>query len=214
MIKEIFDVVNTEHVSSGKFSCSMTGTCLRTRYLSIKHLYKETYDAKSLRTFAIGELFHRQAVKEIMEKGDKIGLRVVAAEIDIPEHPFISGRADLIVSDSKTGELICVDIKSCSDYSLNEAAEGRTSETYINQMQLYLHFFHLKRGFIVFYGKHKGNIEEVEIKYDEEKALKIISDIKDFFDNYVNKNIEPPKCDGGNYGCPCCGKPKSFKYYT
>jgi predicted phage-related endonuclease len=212
MIKEIFDVVNCEHIASGKFSVSSTGSCLRTRYLMIKHLYKETYDAKALRTFALGELFHRQAVKEIIEKGDKLGLRVVAAEIDIPEQKYISGRVDLIISDSKTGELICIDIKSCSDYTLNEVSNGRISESYRNQMQLYLHFFHLNRGFILFYGKHKGMIEEFEIKYNKELCEKLILDITNFFENYVNKDIEPPKCDGGNYGCPCCGKPKIFNY--
>lgn len=212
MIKEIFDVVNCEHISSGKFSVSSTGSCLRTRYMMIKKLYRETYDAKTLRSFSLGELFHRQAVKEIIEKGDKLGLRVIAAEIDIPEHPFISGRADLIVSHSKTGELICVDVKSCSDFVLNEAVEGRISESYRNQMQLYLHFFNLKRGFILFYGKHKGYIEEYEVNYDKELCEKLIANITSFFENYINKNIEPPKCDGGTYGCACCGKPKAFNY--
>jgi len=210
MIKEIFDVTNTEHVSSGKFSASSIGSCLRLKYLQIKKLYKETYDAKAQRNFALGELFHRAAVKEIMEKGDKLNLHVVASEVDIPEHPFISGRADLIVSNSKTGELMIVDVKSCSDYVLREAANGKVSDTYFNQMQLYLHFFAIKRGYILFYGKHKGHIEEVEVTYDKDACEKILSDIEAFFKDFVDKNVEPPKCDGGTFGCNCCGKPKSF----
>jgi hypothetical protein len=204
MIKEIFNLQNGDHISSGKFSVSGIGGCKRRKYLEMKGLYKETYDSKAIRTFNIGDMFHRLAVKELMEKGEKIGLHVVASEVNIPEQKYFSGRADVILSIAATGELIICDVKSCSDWTLKEVREGKISEGYVLQMQLYLHFFNLKRGYVLFFGKHKGEVEEIEVLYDKELCEKLVKDIEDFFTNYVEKDIEPPKCDGGTWGCDCC----------
>lgn len=207
MIKEILDLKPEEHNSSGKFSISSIGGCWRRKYLEMKGLWKETYDSKALRAFSLGNLFHKQAVKEIMEKGEQLGIYVVASEVNIPETKYFSGRADLIISISATGELIICDIKSSSDWTLSKAKEGECAENYIHQMQLYLHFFNLKRGYILFFGKHRGEIEEREVIYNKELCEKLIIKVEDFFHNYVEKDIEPSKClDGDSYfGCDCCG---------
>jgi len=204
VIKEIFEIIDTSHVSSGKFSISSIDCCLRKKYLEMKGLYKEKYDSKTLRTFALGDLFHRQAVKEILEKSDKLNLHVVASEVNIPEQKYFSGRADLVVSNSITGELYVIDVKSAGDYTMKLAKEGKVSDSYIKQMQLYLHFFKLKTGYILFYGKHKGEIFEVEVKYDKELCEKTIKIIEDFFLNNIEKNIEPEKCFGRQFGCKAC----------
>lgn len=204
MIKEIFDITNENHISSGKFSISSIGTCLRKKYLEIKGLYKEVYDVKTMRAFSLGLLFHQQAVKEIMEKGEQIGLHVVSSEVNIPENKYFSGRADLIMSIASTGELIICDIKSSSDFVLNKAKEGECSENYINQVQLYLHFFGLKKGYVLFFGKHRGGIEEIPVVYNKEKAEKLIQDIEDFFTNYIENDVIPNKCINPQFPCNCC----------
>lgn len=207
MIKEVFDIKNGKHVSSGKFAVSSIGACWRRKWQELKGIYKEDYTAKTLFTFAAGDAFHRLAVKTLMEKGDSIGIRVASAEVDIPEHPYISGRADLIVSDGK--ELMVVDIKSASDWTLNKAIKGEVPQNYKDQVNLYLHFFNLKRGFLVFIGKHKSVVEEYEILYDKARAEALISEIEAFYKQYVIPNIEPPACDGfagGPFPCPVCGK--------
>ena len=212
MIKEIIDLRLKRHQSSNKFPISSINSCWRKKYLIIKEEYKEEYDAKTLRAFEIGNIFHNQAVKEIFEKGDAFGLRVVSSEINIPEQKYISGRTDLILSNDKTNELYICDIKSCTDWTLNKIRKGECPQNYINQIQLYLHFFGIKRGFLLFFGKHRGETEEVEVVYDEELCLKLIQEIEDFFKEYVEKDIEPPRCDGGSFGCDCCGiKPKEVK---
>ena len=71
-------------------------------------------------------------------------------------------------------------------------------------MQLYLYFFKIKRGVLLFVNKSSGEINEIIIEYDEKLCLELIKSIEDFFKNYVNKNVEPPKCDGGLWGCDCC----------
>ena len=205
MIKEIFDLKFEPHKSSGKFSISSIASCKRKKFLEMTGQYKEEYDAKTLRTFKIGDAFHKIACNEIIEKGEIIGLHVCSAEQNIPVHPFLSGRADLIVSDAKTGEMVVVDCKSCSDWTLKQVREGEVSESYIWQVQLYLHLFGLKRGYLLFYSKHKGEIEEHEILYDKGLCEKLIADIKYFMEENIAKNIEPAECNGGQWGCPVCG---------
>ena len=204
MIKEIFEVKNNNHISSGKFSISSIGCCKRKKFMEIKKLWHEDYDAKTQLTFATGDAFHRLAVKTIMENGDKLNIRVCSAEVDIPEQRFFSGRADLIVSDGK--EMMVTDVKSCSDYTLMMVDKGEVSQSYIDQVNLYLHFFNLKTGYILFFGKHKAVVKEAKVVYDETRALELIADVEDFMINYVEKNICPDKCteEISPWGCKCC----------
>lgn len=209
MIKQIIDSRPENHKSSGKFAISRVGSCWRRTYLTMKGEYKEEFDAKTLRAFEIGDIFHRQAVKELLEKGDKFGKRVVAVEVDIPEQKNISGRTDIILSDAKTRELYLVDVKSCADWTLNKVKKGELDinyiQNYINQIQLYLHFFEIKKGYVLFFGKHRGETEELEVIYDKKVCLTLIKEIEDFFKNNIDKDIEPEKCQGGDFGCDCCG---------
>lgn len=214
MIKEIFDTKEEPHKSSGKFSISGIGGCWRKKFLEIKGLYKEEYDAKSIRTFAIGDLFHRQAVKEITERAPQCGFQVLTGEVNIPEQKYISGRIDLILVKQDTGERFVVDIKSCGDYTLNEAIQGRASQQYIDQVNLYLHFLGIKRGYLLFYGKHKGAIEEVAVEYNKDRALQQIKEIEDFYKNYVEKNIEPEPCQNQKWGCNCCHPQKTLSGFV
>ena len=204
MIKEIYDLKFEPHISSGKFSISSIGQCRRRKFLEMKGLYKEEYSSKTLRAFNIGDAFHRLACEELMSKGDLLGLHVVAAEVPIPENDLFSGRADQIVAD-KNGEMMVVDIKSCSDWTLDKAGEGEVSDSYVWQVQLYLHFFRLKKGYILFYGKHRGEVEEYEVIYDKALCEKLIADIKEFMDNLA-KDIEPGFCNKtiSPFGCPVC----------
>ena len=211
MITEVFNNYKYAHVSSGKFSISGVGGCWRKKFLEMKGRYKEEYDAKTLRTFSLGDMFHQQACKELLEKGHAFGLHVCAAEVNIPEQKNISGRCDQMIANSATGEMYVIDIKSCSDWVLNKAMEGDVPQNYKDQVNLYLHFFGLKKGYLVFFGKHKGTVVEYEVQYDEPRALELIAQINNFIEYNVAKDIEPPKCDGGHFGCKCCGTGGTFK---
>jgi len=201
MIKEILDSDKQEKKSSGKFSISSIGCCWRKKYLELKGLYKQEFTPQTLRIFEIGNLFHERIVKELVEKANT-DLHLVAAEVNIPEQKYISGRIDIILSNNN--ELYIVDVKSAGDYTLGEIKQGKINENYINQVNLYMHFIGIYKGLLLFVGKNKGEIEEVEVIYNKEKCEKLIKEIEDFFINNVKKNIEPKKCDGGKWGCDCC----------
>jgi len=208
MLKEILNSPFKKHQSSGRFSISSVGGCWRKKYLELKGLYKEEYGPEQIRTFAIGDLFHQMCMKELFEKCENNGYAIVASEVNIPtidEAKNLSGRTDLIISEMKTGELTVCDFKSCSDWTFNKVLNGAVPQNYIDQVNLYLHLFKIKKGILLFMSKHKGKIAEVEVKYDEARAKQLIKEIDDFFNNYVNKNIELPKCTGRDFGCECCG---------
>jgi len=211
MITEVFNNYKYEHVSSGKFSISSVGCCWRKKFLELKGRYKEEYDAKTLRTFDLGDAFHRQACKELMEKGHAFGLHVSATEVNIPEQKNISGRADQMIANQATGEIYVIDIKSCSDWTLKKAQEGEVPQNYKDQVNLYLHFFGLKKGYLIFFGKHKGTVVEYEVAYDQARAEQLIAEINNFIEYNVAKDIEPPKCEGSHFGCKCCGTKGDFK---
>lgn len=204
MIKEVLESKRENHVSSGKFNISSIGTCRRKLYMKLKKLYKEEFSAQTLRIFDIGALFHQQAVKEIFEKCDQFGMAVIAGEINIPKNKYFSGRADLIMSVQETGEKIIVDVKSAASYTLQLVREGKIPENYINQLQLYLHFFNIKRGYLLFFGKAKGEIEEFEVTYDKELCEKLVNEVKAFFTEFVDKDVVPDACDGKPFGCKVC----------
>jgi len=208
VLKEIFDMEWESHKSSGKFSISGVGGCWRQKYLELKGLYKKKYDQKTLRTFAIGDAFHMIATKAFFEKSEQAGIAVVAAEVNIPEGPEtknISGRTDAIISHQATGELNIVDFKSCSSWTMKKVKEGDIAQNYKDQVNLYLHFFKIKKGYLLFISKDKGEIAEVLIEYDPVRAKQVIKEIDDFYENYVNKSIEPPPCSGNSFGCEVCG---------
>lgn len=181
--------------------------------MEIKGLYKQEYDARMQRIFDIGDAFHRQTVREFFEKGDSAGVRVIAAEVMIPEHLYISGRTDLILFHNALNEKIIVDIKSASDWTFNKVQDGDYSEIghYIHQVQLYLHFFNINRGYLLFVSKNKAYVEEVEMIYDKALCEKLIKDIEYFMIEQVGKDLIPPQCDGGQWGCEACGVRGTFK---
>lgn len=204
MIKEILNKKYEGHVSSGKFSISGINGCWRKKYLELKGLYKEDFDEQTKRIFDIGNIFHRNIINELIYKGN--GIHLVAAEVSIPEQIHISGRIDAVVSDGT--DLFIVDVKSAGSWTLDKLKDGVCADNYKNQVILYMHFTGIHKGILLFVGKNNGEIEEVSVEYDKIKAFELISEIDYFFENYVNKNIEPPKCDGGQFGCECCGVTK------
>ena len=202
MIKEILNTKSSGHISSGKFSISSIGSCWRKKYLEIKGIYKEEFSEDLLRLFNIGNIIHREITKELIEKeGNEFHL--VASEVDIPPQKYFSGRIDNVIS--LKGKNFIVDVKSAGDWTIKNVRDERTCDkNYMNQVLLYMYFTGIHKGILLFVGKTKGKIEEIEVEYDEEKAIRLVKEVVAFFHNYIEKDIEPPKCDGGLWGCECC----------
>ena len=204
MIKEILNNKAQPHISSGKYSISSVGGCWHKKYSELKKLYKEEFDEKTFRTFAQGDFFHMQMVKEFIMKGSSSGYHVAAAECDIRNNKYISGRCDMILSHAPSKKLYIIDFKSCSKWAFDNVKKGEVSQTYKDQVLLYMHIFHIEQGYLLFINKASSEIEEYEVKYNKKRAEFLINQIKYFFENFVDKEVLPPKCDGGQWGCKCC----------
>jgi len=204
ILKEILESKPEKHKSSGKFSISSIGSCWRKKYMELKKLYKEDFTEKTFRIFAQGDFFHQRMVSEFISKGPSHGYEVVAAECNIRNIKYLSGRCDMILSHAPSKELYIVDFKSCSPYVFQNVKKGIVSQSYKDQVLLYQHIFHIKRGYLLFIDKSSSDVEEYEVEYDFNRAEFLINQIKYFFKEFVGKDRLPPKCDGGIFGCKCC----------
>ncbi len=204
MLKEILENKAERHKSSGKFSVSSIGSCWRRKYSEIKKLYKEEFSEKMFRIFAQGDFFHMQMIKELMTKGSQQGYHLAAAECDIRNNKYISGRCDCILSHAPSKTLYIVDFKSCSSWAFKDVQKGEVSQTYQDQVLLYMHFFHIHRGYLLFINKASSEVEEYEVEYNKERAEFLVNQIKFFFENFIEKDVLPPRCDSGKWGCACC----------
>ena len=200
--KEFLNSKKEKHTRR-KFPISSVGECWRRKYLELKGLCQEEFSEEKLRLFDIGSDIHKLITKELLEKEGKT-MHLVASEVNVPSTKYISGRLDNIVSIN--GVNVIVDVKSASDWTMKSIRNGEdVEENYKNQVLLYMHLSGIHKGILLFVSKTKGELEEVEVVYDKEKAEKLVQEIENFFHTYVNKNIEPAKCDGGRFGCDCCG---------
>jgi len=59
------------------------------------------------------------------------------------------------------------------------------SEEYINQLQLYLHFFKIKKGVILYVNKDTQALKEFFLDYDAAKCNWLLDDLKE-----IKKEIE------------------------
>ena len=204
MLKEILETKAGKHISSGKYSVSGIGSCWRKKYSELKKIYKEEFDEKMFRIFAQGDFFHQRMVSEFTSKGPSMGYEVAAAEINIRPTTYISGRCDMLLSNTKTKKLYVIDFKSCSKWAFDNVKKGIVSQTYQDQVLLYMHIFHVYQGYLLFINKASSEVEEFEVEYNEPRAEWLIGRIKYFFQNFVEVDKIPPRCIGEPYGCKCC----------
>lgn len=204
MLKEILNNKPEKHISSGKFSISSIGSCWHKKFMELKKLYKEEFDEKMFRIFAQGDFFHQRMISEFTAKGPSHGYEVAAAECNIRNNAYISGRCDMILSHAPSKELYIVDFKSTSQWAFKNVQKGEVDQNYKDQVLLYMYIFHIKRGYLLFINKASSEVEEYEVEYNSNRSEFLINQIKFFFENFVEKDVSPPRCDGGQFGCACC----------
>ena len=87
----------------------------------------------------------------------------VVTEIPIPSQEIISGRADAILCIGN--ENYVLDIKSINSMIFRKMQEPKEENVY--QIQLYLHFFNIKKGILLYIDKDQQEMKEFFIDYDE-----------------------------------------------
>ncbi|MDO8524204.1 MAG: PD-(D/E)XK nuclease family protein [bacterium] len=160
MLKELIDKFYLEQEGRKNqlhFYITDAGKCQRAVFFKFKNVSCEKTDPRLLRIFEHGELLHRNIFNILYRL--KIG---VTTEVKIPEQELISGRADAILC--LAGENYVLDIKSINSMAFRKLMAPKEENLY--QIQLYLHYFKIKKGILLYIDKDRQEIKEFIIIYD------------------------------------------------
>ncbi|MEM4641152.1 MAG: CRISPR-associated protein Cas4 [Candidatus Pacearchaeota archaeon] len=197
MIKELIDeFYKTKKTEKEKttFFVSDAGKCPRAIWFSLKNYPKKEIDARVMRIFEHGDHTHMRILGVLFSLG-----LVNAVEIEIPNNELIHGRADAIINIK--GEPYVVEIKSVNAARFKKESPD---EDHVKQLQLYLYFFKIKKGILIYENKDTQELKEFLINYDENIVKKIFSEFNKLKE-FVDKNIVPeiPK-DLEDWRCDYC----------
>jgi len=152
-----------------KIWISEVGKCPRVVFFKFKRAPAEEIDPERLRIFEDGHWLQQKILRPLFSYG-----MVRATEIPIPENEIVAGKADAIISDS-FGIPYVLEIKSVSGkMNFEKLDPHRDFEHHIAQIQLYLHFFKIKKGFLLYINKDTQELKEFLIEYDPEKIKSLL----------------------------------------
>ncbi|PIV12885.1 MAG: hypothetical protein COS47_00155 [Candidatus Nealsonbacteria bacterium CG03_land_8_20_14_0_80_36_12] len=199
MLKEIIDKHyqdKRDERAKNKFYISDADKCPRQIFFKFKKAPRKEMEARILRIFDQGNYVHLRLMRDLFSLGI-----VVASEIDIPPKEDISGRADAIIRIDN--ELYLVDFKSINSSILQRMEKPK--EEHVLQLQLYLHFFNLKKGILLYEGKDTSELKEFPVNYDKKLVKKVLNDFKRLKIN-VQKNLLPQQLPDypENWQCQYC----------
>lgn len=199
MLKELIDkyyLETEEGKGQDRFWISDAGKCQRAVFFKIKKAPKKEADARFLRLLDHGGYIHQRIMRVLFSQGI-----VRASEISIPATKDIGGKADAILG--MDNQLYVLDIKSINSSILKTLRKPK--EEHLDQILLYMHFFNIKRGILLYEGKDNQEIREFEIAYNPEKVKKLLSDFSDLKVK-LEKDSIPERLLGypNNWQCRYC----------
>ena len=201
MLKELIDQFYLDRKKDKEqehFYISEAGKCPRQIFFKFKNAPRKEMEANILRLFDHGDHMHQLIMKPLLSTRE---VRVVTAEVDIPPQELVRGRADAVISDGK--ELYVLDIKSMNSMVFKNLTEPK--EENINQIQLYLHYFKIPKGIILYVDKDKLDLKEFAVNYNKtlvEKILKDLTCLKKQIDSNTIPSRIPDYPD--NWQCRYC----------
>jgi CRISPR/Cas system-associated exonuclease Cas4 (RecB family) len=204
MLRELIDqfYLDRQHDrEQTHFYITDAGKCGRALFFKFKNVPREEMKPSVLRLFDHGDHIHQMIMKPLL------GLReihVVASEVNIPPQEIISGRSDAILSDGKS--LYVLDIKSMNSMIFDKLKEPK--EENVDQLQLYLHYFKIPKGILLYVNKNSLELKEFVVEYDSKRAAGLIDVLKGVKEK-IDSNTVPPRLISypKNWQCTYC----SFK---
>ena len=201
MLKEIIDQFYLEkerakNREQTRFYITDAGRCPRAIFFKFKKAPKEEMEARVLRMFDHGDYIHRLILNTLFSLG-----MVRSSEINIPPQQIISGRADAILSFDN--DLYVLDIKSMNSMVFKNLDEAK--EENINQLQLYLHFFKISKGILLYVNKDTQELKEFVINYDQTIVRNLLNGLNDL-KKKIDSNIIPSRIPGypRDWQCTYC----------
>ncbi len=168
MLKELIDqfyLENQKNKEQTRFYISDAGKCPRQVFFKFKNAPREPMNARILRIFEHGENIHRSIFNILY----RLRLGVVT-EVPIPSQEIISGRADAILC--VNNENYVLDIKSINSTIFKNMQNPKEENVF--QLQLYMHFFNIKKGILLYIDKDQQDLREFFIDYDEQLTKSLL----------------------------------------
>lgn len=174
MIKELIDNFFAKQGQDQKpqtrFYISDAGNCSRAIFFNFTGAPKKSLDPRLSRIFQKGTKIHNDVFSLLYQLPD---IKLVT-EVHIPEQPLITGRADAIAEIN--GENYVVDIKSINSFIFKGLTHPKPEDLY--QIQLYLHFFNIKKGILFYMDKDRQEIREFLVNYDPILVHSLLANFK------------------------------------
>jgi CRISPR/Cas system-associated exonuclease Cas4 (RecB family) len=186
MLKEIIDKFYIDRVKDREqhhFYITDAGRCQRAIFFKFKNIPREQMAPEILRMLDHGDYVQMQILNTLFSLG-----LVRAAEVQIPPQELISGRADAILT--LNNELYVVDFKSMNSLIFKSLKEPKEENVY--QIQLYLHFFKIKKGILLYVNKDTLELKEFLIEYDQKLAKRLLDELKEL-KKKIDQNIIPAR---------------------
>ncbi len=174
MLKEIIDKFYLEREKDREqshFYVTDAGKCPRAIFFKFKNAPKKETEANILRLFDHGDYIHKLIMSSLLGSRE---IHVVASEVNIPPQDIISGRADAIISNGK--ELYVLDIKSINSMGFKYLREPKKDN--VNQIQLYLHFFKILKGILLYVNKDNQELKEFIVEYNSSLSKILLEGLK------------------------------------
>jgi len=199
ILKEIIDDYYKEQnklrrKGQKKFWISDAGECPRVVFFKFKEAPQKELEPNVLRIFERGDYIHEKIRRVLFSKG-----LIQASEVEIPPEEIISGRADAIVNIN--GQLYVLDIKSVDGRKFQTIKDEPLIEN-VCQLQLYLHFFKIEKGILLYESKDSSELKEFVIPYNKEMVEKLLKGIENLFEK-VENDIIPARLPDYPYNKRC-----------
>lgn len=199
MLKELIDqfyLDQQREKAQIRFYITDAGKCGRSVFFKFKNAPRKKMDPRILRIFDHGEQLHRNIFSILYRL--KIG---VTTEVSIPAQEIISGRVDAILSINNENYIL--DIKSINS-SIFRGLTGPKEEN-LYQIQLYLHFFKIKKGILLYIDKDKQEFKEFIVEYDSNLCQGLLEKFKEL-QKKINSDTVPPVLSDypKNWQCDYC----------
>ncbi len=201
MLKEFIDKFYLDRQKDreqSRFYITDAGKCQRAVFFKFKNAPRAEMEARILRMFDHGDQVHQLIMRPLLSVRE---VRVVAAEVKIGPQELISGRADAILSDGK--DLYVLDVKSMNSMIFRNLEEAKADN--INQLQLYLHYFKIPRGILLYVNKDTLELKEFLINYNPEITRALLRELEEL-KTKIDKDIIPSRLAdySQNWQCQYC----------
>ena len=170
MLKELIDKFYLDKQRDKEqqhFYITDAGRCARALFFKFKNAPRKEMEPSVLRLFDHGDHMHQLIMKALLGARD---VHVVASEVNIPPQEIISGRSDAIISDGKN--LYVLDIKSMNSMIFDKLSQPK--EENVDQLQLYLHYFKVPKGILLYVNKNTLGLKEFVVDYNKERSLSLL----------------------------------------